>query len=185
MIHAFDMTQDIERILVTEADLRRRIAEVGAEIARDYAGKQPILVGVLKGVVPFFADMARAIPIPCQWDFMSVTSFEGGTQSTGKLTFRKDIEHSIAGRHVLLLEDIIDSGSTLLYIRDLLLQRDPASLKICTMLDKPSGRTVDLEADYVCFTIPGAFVVGCGLDYGDYYRNLPFVGVLKPSVYQD
>ena len=184
MIHPFDMRQDIDRILVTEEEIHRRIAEVGAQIARDYTGKQPILVGVLKGVIPFFADMAQAISIPCQWDFMSVTSFEGGTQSTGKLTFRKDIDHNIAGRHVLLLEDIIDSGSTLLYIRDLLLQRNPASLKICTLLDKPSGRTVELEADYVCFTIPGAFVVGYGLDYDDYYRNLPFVGVLKPSVYQ-
>ncbi len=179
------MMQDIDRILVSEEELRARIREVGAQLAADYAGKKPIFVGVLKGVVPFFAEMTQAVQIPCQWDFMSVTSFEGGTQSTGRLTFRKDIDHDIKGRHVVILEDILDSGSTLKYIKELLLQRGPASLKICTMLDKPSGRTVELEADYVCFTIPKAFVVGHGLDYDDYYRNLPFVGVLKPSVYTD
>lgn len=185
MIHPSDMSQDIERVLISEEQLHSRIREVGAQLSADYAGKKPIFVGVLKGVVPFFAEMAMAVQIPCQWDFMSVTSFEGGTQSTGKLTFRKDIDHDIAGRHVVILEDILDSGATLKYVRELLLKRNPASLKICTMLDKPSGRTVELEADYTCFTIPGAFVVGFGLDYDDYYRNLPYVGVLKPSVYQD
>ena len=185
MIHPYDMMQDIERILVSEEDLQKRIREVGAQLSAEYAGKKPIFVGVLKGVVPFYAAMALAVQIPCQWDFMSVTSFEGGTQSTGKLTFRKDIDHNIEGRHVIILEDILDSGATLKYIKELLLRRNPASLKICTMLDKPSGRTVELEADYSCFTIPGAFVVGFGLDYDDYYRNLPFVGVLKPSVYAD
>ena len=185
MIHPSDMSQDIERVLISEEQLHSRIREVGAQLSADYAGKKPIFVGVLKGVVPFFAEMAMAVQIPCQWDFMSVTSFEGGTQSTGKLTFRKDIDHDIAGRHVVILEDILDSGATLKYVRELLLKRNPASLKICTLLDKPSGRTVELEADYTCFTIPGAFVVGFGLDYDDYYRNLPYVGVLKPSVYQD
>ena len=185
MIHPSDMSQDIERILISEEEIHSRIREVGAQLSADYAGKKPIFVGVLKGVVPFFAEMAMAVQIPCQWDFMSVTSFEGGTQSTGKLTFRKDIDHDIAGRHVVILEDILDSGATLKYVRELLLKRNPASLKICTLLDKPSGRTVELEADYTCFTIPGAFVVGFGLDYDDYYRNLPYVGVLKTSVYRD
>lgn len=185
MIHELDMLQDIERILVTEAEIHERVQAVGAQLSADYAGKKPIFVGVLKGVVPFFAEMMRAVQIPCQMDFMSVTSFEGGTESTGKLTFRKDIDHNIEGRHVVILEDILDSGSTLKYIRELLLQRNPASLKICTLLDKPSGRKVEIEPDYACFTIPGAFVVGFGLDYEDYYRNLPFVGVLKPSVYAD
>lgn len=185
MIHPYDMMQDIERILVSQEELQQRIREVGDRISQDYAGKNPIFVGVLKGVVPFFAAMTQAVQIPCQWDFMSVTSFEGGTQSTGKLTFRKDIDHDIRGRHVVILEDILDSGSTLKYIKELLLQREPDSLKICTMLDKPAGRTVELEADYACFTIPKAFVVGFGLDYEDYYRNLPFVGVLKPEVYSD
>lgn len=185
MIHEFDMTQDIERILVTEQEIHARIREVGAQLTADYAGKRPIFVGVLKGVVPFFAEMVQAVQIPCQMDFMSVTSFEGGTASTGMLTFRKDIDHDIAGRHVVILEDILDSGCTLKYILELLQKRNPASLKICTLLDKPSGRKVEIEPDYSCFTIPGAFVVGFGLDYEDYYRNLPFVGVLKPAVYSN
>ena len=185
MINSFDMMQDIERILVTEEEIHARIREVGKQIAEDYRGRRPILVGVLKGVVPFFAEMAAAIDIPVQEDFMCVTSFEGGTASTGKLTFRKDIDHDIEGRDVIILEDIIDSGSTLRLIVDLFRQRKPNSVKICTLLDKPSGRKVDLAPDYACFTIPAAFVVGFGLDYEDYYRNLPFVGVLKPSVYQD
>ena len=185
MINKFDMMQDIERILVTEEDIHKRIREVGAQISEEYRGKCPILVGVLKGVVPFFAEMAQAITIPVQEDFMCVTSFEGGTESTGKLTFRKDIDHDIEGRDVIILEDIIDSGSTLKLIKELFAQRKPASVKICTLLDKPSGRKVDLEADYACFTIPAAFVVGFGLDYDDYYRNRPFVGVLKPEVYMN
>ena len=135
--------------------------------------------------MPFFAEMSQAITIPVQEDFMCVTSFEGGTESTGKLTFRKDIDHDIEGRHVIILEDIVDSGSTLKLIKELFARRSPASVKICTLLDKPSGRKVQLEPDYTCFTIPAAFVVGYGLDYDDYYRNLPFVGVLKPGVYMN
>jgi hypoxanthine phosphoribosyltransferase len=121
--------------------------------------------------------------IPMQQDFMSVSSYEGGTYSTGKLTFRKDLDHDIKGRHVLILEDILDSGRTLNRILERLKEREPASIKICAMLDKPSGRKEPLEADYICFTIPDGFVVGMGLDYQDYYRNLPFVGVLKPEMY--
>ena len=185
MINKSDMLQDIERVLVSEEEIHARIKEVGAQIAEDYRGKCPILVGVLKGVVPFFAEMANAISIPVQEDFMCITSFEGGTESTGKLTFRKDIDHDIEGRHVLILEDIIDSGSTLKMICEMFRERKPASIRICTLLDKPTGRKVDLKPDYTCFTVPPAFVVGFGLDYEDYYRNLPFVGVLKPSVYQD
>ena len=185
MINKSDMLQDIERVLVSEEEIHARIKEVGAQIADDYRGKCPILVGVLKGVVPFFAEMANAISIPVQEDFMCITSFEGGTESTGKLTFRKDIDHDIQGRDVLILEDILDSGRTLKLIVDMFRARNPRSVKICTMLDKPTGRREELEADYVCFTIPDAFVVGFGLDYDDYYRNLPFVGVLKPSVYQE
>lgn len=183
MIDRFDMMEDIEQVLITEEELQARIKEVGAQISDDYRGKCPILVGVLKGVVPFYAAMSRAITIPVQEDFMCVTSFEGGTASTGKLTFRKDIDHDIEGRDVLILEDILDSGRTLKMIVDLFQARRPNSVKICTMLDKPSGRTEDLKPDYVCFTVPNAFVVGFGLDYEDYYRNLPFVGILKSSVY--
>lgn len=185
MINKTDMMQDIERVLVSEEEIHARIKEVGAQISEDYRGKCPILVGVLKGVVPFFAEMAQAITIPLQMDFMCVTSFEGGTASTGKLTFRKDIDHDIEGRDVLILEDIVDSGSTLKLIKELFQTRNPKSVKICTLLDKPTGRKVELVPDYTCFTVPAAFVVGYGLDYDDYYRNLPFVGVLKPSVYTE
>ena len=161
MINKFDMQQDIERVLVSEEDIHARIREVGAQISEDYRGKCPILVGVLQGVVPFCGEMSQAISIPVQ----------------------EDIDHDIEGRDVLILEDIIDSGSTLKLIVELFQARKPASIKICTLLDKPSGRKVDLEPDYTCFTIPAAFVVGFGLDYEDYYRNLPYVGVLKPAVY--
>ena len=185
MINKSDMLQDIERVLVSEEEIHARIKEVGAQIADDYRGKCPILVGVLKGVVPFFAEMANAISIPVQEDFMCITSFEGGTESTGKLTFRKDIDHDIEGRHVLILEDIIDSGSTLKMICEMFHERKPASIKICTLLDKPERRRpgVTLQADYVGFTVPNAFVVGYGLDYNEKYRNLPYVGILKPEVY--
>ena len=185
MINRFDMMQDIESVLISEEEIHTRIREVGAQLSEDYRGKNPILIGVLKGVVPFFAEMTQAITIPIQEDFMCITSFEGGTESTGKLTFRKDIDHDIEGRDVLILEDIIDSGSTLKMIIELFQKRNPKSIRICTLLDKPSGRKVDLSPDYTCFTIPAAFVVGYGLDYDDYYRTLPFVGVLQPSGSQD
>lgn len=184
MINKFDMMADIERVLFSEADLQKRIREVGAQISEDYRGKCPLLVGVLKGVVPFYAAMAQAITIPVEEDFMCVSSY-AGTQSTGTLTFRKDIDLDITGRDVLILEDILDSGRTLKKIVELLKERRPNSVKICAMLDKPTGRKEELTADYVCYTVPDAFVVGFGLDYENYYRNLPFVGVLKPSVYQD
>ena len=179
-----EMEKDILKVLVSEEQLKQRIGEVAAEISRDYAGKCPILVGVLNGVVPFYAAMTQAITIPMVVDFMTVKSYEG-TNSTGILNIRKDLDHDIEGRDVLILEDILDSGRTLSYIVDLFKARNPRSVKICTMLDKPDGRVVDLNADYVCFNVPNAFVVGMGLDYNDYYRNLPFVGVLKPEVYKD
>ena len=185
MIHETDMLQDIEKSLVTEEEIHRRVKDVGKILTEEYRGKKPIVVGVLKGVVPFYAEMTRAIEIPLQEDFLSITSYEGGSKSTGKLTFRKDIDHDIRGRHVLILEDILDSGATLKTVIGLLQERGPASIKICTLLDKPSGRKVDLNPDYACFVIPDGFVVGCGLDYKDYYRNLPFVGILKKSVYED
>lgn len=182
-MHPTDMMEDIEKVLVSAQEIDARVGEIAREISAEYAGKNPLFVGVLKGVVPFFAKLLNEITIPCQTDFMSVTSFEGGTESTGTLTFRKDLDYDIAGRHVVILEDIIDSAHTLKYITALLEKRNLASLKICTLLDKPSGRKVDLEADYTCFTIPDGFVVGFGLDYDDYYRNLPCVGILKPQVY--
>lgn len=184
MMHPTDMMQDIEKILVSQEEIAEKVAQVGAQLSREYAGKNPIFVGILKGVVPFYAAMLQAITIPCQTEFMCVSSYHG-TQSSGKLIFRKDLDQDIAGRHVILLEDILDSGTTLYELMDVLRSRNPASLKICTLLDKPEGRKKPIEADYCCFTIPNEFVVGYGLDYNEYYRNLPFVGVLKPSVYQD
>ena len=179
MINKTDMLQDIERVLVSEEEIHARIKEVGAQIAEDYRGKCPILIGVLKGVVPFFAEMANAINIPVQEDFMCITSFEGGTESTGKLTFRKDIDHDIEGRHVLILEDIIDSGRTLSYLMQNLKTRKPKSLKLCTLLDKPDRRVVEVPVDYVGFVIPDEFVVGYGMDYDQRYRNLPYIGFVE------
>jgi len=184
MVNKYNMMEDIEQILIDAETLQAKIKEVGAQISRDYIGKRPILVGILKGVVPFYAAMAQAIDIPIEEDFMCISSYSG-TQSTGSIRYRKDLDLDIEGRDVLILEDILDSGRTLKAVKENLLQRKPASLKICTLLDKPEGRVVELEADYVCFTIPDAFVVGYGLDYNEHYRNLPFVGVVKPSVYQE
>ena len=174
MMDPKNMMNDIQEILVSEEQLRTRIAEMGAQLSADYAGKRPLLVGILKGVVPFYAAMAQAMTIPVQEDFMCVSSYDG-TQSTGTLTFRKDLDVDITGRDVLILEDILDTGRTLKKIKELLLTRGPSSVKICTLLDKPEGRKVELEADYV----------GFGLDYDECYRNLPFVGVVKPEVYAD
>lgn len=185
MINKENMMADIEKVLVSAEDIHRRIKEVGAEIAKDYRGRCPIVIGVLKGVVPFYAEMSQAIDVPIQEDFMCITSFEGGRKSTGKLTFRKDIDHDIEGRDVLILEDIIDSGKTIQKTIEFLNMRNPKSIEVCTLLDKPSGRAVPFTPKYSCFTIPDGFVVGFGLDYDDYYRNLPFVGILKKEVYTD
>lgn len=178
------MLQDIERILISEEELQARIKELGAEVAKDYADKKPIFVGVLKGVVNFFKDMVTATPIRCEYDFMAVSSYGSGTASSGNVQMLKDISTDIKGRHVIILEDILDSGNTLKFVRERLLSMGPASLKICTLLDKPERRKVDIYADYIGFTVPNEFVVGYGLDYDEFYRNLPFVGVLKPEVYK-
>ena len=183
MINKVEMMGDIERVLFSEEQIQSRIKEVGAQISKDYYGKCPVVIGILKGVVPFYAAMVQQITVPLEEDFMCVSSYEG-TESTGKIILRKDVDVPLRDRHVLILEDILDSGRTLSYLVELFQARNPRSVKICTMLDKPEGRVVDLKADYVCFTVPNAFVVGMGLDYTDYYRNLPFVGVLKPEVYK-
>ncbi len=177
------MLQDIERVLISEEELQKRIGELGQQLAKDYDGKDPIFVGVLKGVVNFFTDMVRATPIRCQYEFMAVSSYGGGTSTSGHVKLQKDVSCSIKGRHVVILEDILDTGLTLKYVTEHLLAMEPASLKICTMLDKPERRKVDIYADYIGFTIPNEFVVGFGLDYQEFYRNLPFIGVLKPEVY--
>lgn len=177
------MLQDIERVLISEEELQKRIGELGQQLAKDYDGKDPIFVGVLKGVVNFFTDMVRATPIRCQYEFMAVSSYGGGTSTSGNVKLLKDVSCNIKGRHVVILEDILDSGLTLKFVTEHLCAMEPASLKICTLLDKPERRKVDIFADYVGFTIPNEFVVGFGLDYQEFYRNLPFVGVLKPEVY--
>ncbi len=177
------MLQDIERVLISEEELQKRIGELGQQLAKDYDGKDPIFVGVLKGVVNFFTDMVRATPIRCQYEFMAVSSYGGGTSTSGNVKLLKDVSCNIKGRHVVILEDILDSGLTLKFVTEHLRSMEPASLKICTMLDKPERRKVDIFADYVGFTIHNEFVVGFGLDYQEFYRNLPFVGVLKPEVY--
>ena len=179
------MERDIQQILLTEEQIQNRIAELGEELTREYAGKNPVVVGVLKGVVVFYADMIRHINVPCQMDFMWVSSYEG-TDSTGKMNLKKDVSADIKGRHVLILEDIFDTGNSLDYTYRHILSKEPASVKICTLLDKPERRKpgITLQADYVGFTVPNEFVVGYGLDYNECYRNLPYIGILKPEVYE-
>lgn len=177
------MMQDIERVMISEEELRRRIRELGKQITEDYAGKVPVFVGVLRGVIIFFADMIRTVELPCELDLISVSSYGSGTVTSGEVVLKKDVSLDLEGRDVIILEDIIDTGLTLRWTVDHLLKKHPASLKICALLDKPERREVEICADYIGFTIPNEFVVGFGLDYDDRYRNLPFVGVLKPEVY--
>ncbi len=179
------MHNDILKVLITEEQLKARIAELGKQLTADYAGKDPVFVGVLKGVVVFYADMVRAIDTPCQFDFMWICSYEG-TNTTGVMQVKRDISADIKGRHVVILEDIFDTGNSLDFTYKHLLTKEPASLKICTLLDKPSRRKpgITLQADYVGFEVPNEFVVGYGLDFNEHYRNLPYVGVLKPEAYQ-
>ena len=179
------MEKDIQKILLSEEQIKARIKELGAELSREYADKDPIVIGVLKGVVVFYADMIREITVPCQMDFMCVSSYHG-TESTGRTMISKDIANDIYGRHVLILEDIFDTGNSLEFVCNHLRNKKPASLKICTLLDKPDRRKpgVTVKCDWVGFTIPNEFVVGYGLDFNEHYRNLPYVGVLKPEAYE-
>ena len=178
------MTNAIEKVLISEEEIKAKVQEMGKILSKEYADKDPIFVGVLKGVVVFFADMMRAIDIPCQIDFMWISSYSG-TNSTDKMEVKRDVSADIKGRHVVILEDIYDTGNSLDFTYKHLLSKEPASLKICTLLDKPERRdpTVTLKADWVGFTVPNEFVVGYGLDFNEHYRNLPFVGVLKPEMY--
>ena len=179
------MERNIQEVLLTEEQIRQRIAQLGETLTEEYKDKAPIIVGVLKGVVVFYADMIRAIKTPCQMDFMWVSSYEG-TESTGSLVVKRDVSADIRGRHVLILEDIFDTGNSLDFVCKHLMAKEPASIKICTLLDKPEGRVkgFEIDADYIGFSIPNEFVVGYGLDYNEQYRNLPFVGILKPEVYE-
>jgi hypoxanthine phosphoribosyltransferase len=177
------LDDDISTILVDEATIQRRISELGASISEAYAGKDLVLVSVLKGSIIFMADLVRAITVPHEIDFMATSSYGAATSSSGVVRILKDLNVSIQGRNVLVVEDIIDSGHTLTYLLRLLTERQPASLRIVTLLDKPERRAVHIDVDWVGFSIPNEFVVGYGLDYNELYRNLPYIGVLKPSVY--
>lgn len=175
---------DIEYVLLSEEEIQKKVKEVGAKISADFAGKNPVFVGVLKGCFVFMADLLRSISIGCSVDFMAVSSYNG-TTTTGAVKINKDLNSDICGRHLVLVEDILDSGVTLNYLKNYLLVRKPASVSIVTLMDKPSRRKADVYADYSCFEVPDAFVVGYGLDYNEKYRNAPYIGVLKPEIYSD
>ncbi len=179
------MHKDILDILISEEQLRAKVAELGKQITQDYRGKNLLLLGTLKGAVPFIADLSRTIELPLEIDYMAVASYGASTHSSGVVRIVKDLEGPINQKHLLIIEDIIDSGLTLHYLVDLLNRRNPLSLRICTLLDKERERLKAVRIDYTGFTIPDKFVVGYGLDYAQRYRNLPYIGVLKPSVYED
>ena len=176
--------RDIKEVLISEEQLAAKVAELGARISKDYEGKKLIILWVLKGSVVFMTDLLRQITIPVEMDFMAVSSYGSGTKTSGVVKILKDLDRLIQGYHVLIVEDILDSGMTLSYLTELLRDRNPASIRIATLLDKPDRRKVDIKPDYVGFRIPDEFVVGYGLDYAELYRNLPYVGVLAPHVYE-
>ncbi len=179
------LEKDIEKILVSREEISRRCAELGEILTKEYQGKNPLVVGVLKGAVPFMADIVKEMDCQLELDFMDVSSYGNALVSSGEVKIIKDLDTNVEGREMLVVEDIIDSGRTLAYLVDLFKYRKANSVKIVTLLDKPEGRVVDIKADYVGFDVPNEFVVGYGLDYREQYRNLPYVGVLKPSVYQN
>lgn len=177
------LEKDIDSVLFSEEELKNRVAELAAMIEKDYEGEEIMLIGVLRGSFVFMADLCRAIDLPCTLDFMSVSSYGKGTTSNGQVQITKDLSEDISGRHVIVVEDILDSGNTLSYLLKMLQNRNPASIRLCTLLDKPDRRVKQVEVHYSGFTIPDAFVVGYGLDYAEKYRNLPYIGILKPEVY--
>ena len=177
------LEKDIKKVMISDDEIVDAAKKLGAQLTKDYQDKNPILVGVLKGSVPFMAELIKHIDTHVELDFMVVSSYHGGTSSSGVINIKKDVDQDVSGRHVLFIEDIIDTGQTLKNLRDTFKDRNVASVKIATLLDKPEGRVVEIEADYTCFTIPNEFVVGYGLDYNENYRNIPYVGVLKEEVY--
>ena len=183
MIEQGAMHPDIEQVLFTEEDIAAMVKRMGAEISRDYQGKDLVLIAVLRGAVVFMGDLMRSIDVPLAIDFMAVSSYGDKAKSSGVVRIVKDLDMDIKGRDVLIVEDILDSGLTLSYIKELLESRGPRSIRIATLLDKPSRRKVDLQADYIGFSVPDEFVIGYGLDYDEKYRNLPYIGILKPEVY--
>jgi hypoxanthine phosphoribosyltransferase len=180
-----DMHQDIQEVLLNTEEIQAKIVELGKQITADYTGKNLLLLGTLKGAVPFIGDLAQAINLPLEIDYMAISSYGNRTQSSGVVRILKDLEGPVQHKHVLIVEDIIDSGQTLHYLMDVLRQRKPLSLCVCTLLDKGRERIKPVRLDYTGFQIPDQFVVGYGLDYAQRYRNLPYIGILKPSVYED
>jgi hypoxanthine phosphoribosyltransferase len=178
------LADNLDEVLLSKEEIDEKVKELGKMLAEEYAGKRPLLICVLKGALIFVADLARAMNIPLEVDFMAVSSYGISTKSSGVVRILKDLETGIEGRHVLIVEDIIDTGLTLKYLIENLKSRKPASIKICTLLDKPSRRRVQLQPDFSGFEIPDKFVIGYGLDFSEIYRNLPFIGVLKPEAYQ-
>ncbi|MBR7091574.1 MAG: hypoxanthine phosphoribosyltransferase [Clostridia bacterium] len=178
-----NMRDDLESILYTEEALAEVVKQLGARISEDYQDKNLLIVGILKGSMVFMADLMRQITIPCDIDFLAVSSYGSGVKSSGEVRVLKDLDSKLEGKDLLLIEDILDSGTTLSYIKRMLSTRKPASVRICTLLDKPERRKTDIKADYVGLTVPNAFIVGYGLDYDQKYRNLPFIAVLKPEIY--
>ncbi|WP_102029545.1 hypoxanthine phosphoribosyltransferase [Salirhabdus sp. Marseille-P4669] len=177
------MQNDIKEVLITEEEIQTKIKQLGQELTAEYKERFPLVIGVLKGAMPFMADLVKRMDTYLEMDFMDVSSYGGGMQSTGEVKILKDLDTQVEGRDILIIEDIIDSGLTLSYLVDLFKYRKAKSIKIVTLLDKPTGRKVDLKADVIGFEVPDAFVVGYGLDYQEKYRNLPYIGVLKPEVY--
>ena len=179
-----NMTDDILKVLIEEDAIAEKVKELGAKISADYAGKKLLVLGVLKGSFVFMADLIRAITVPCEIEFMAVSSYRAGVKSSGVVKIIKDIDINPQDYNILIVEDILDSGLTLKYLKELLMQRHASDIRIATLLDKPARRAADIQADYTCFEVPDEFVVGYGLDFAEKYRNLPYVGVLKPEVYE-
>ena len=183
MAQEFKQYEDLEKVLVTKDEIAQKVNALGKQITEDYQGKSLIAVCILKGAVVFFSDLIRAIDLPMDLDFMAISSYGSSTKSTGVVKLVKDLDRDVYGRNVLVVEDIVDSGMTLSYIKKELLHRGASSVRIATLLDKPARRRVELEVEYSCFNIPDAFVVGYGMDYDEKYRNLPDVGILHPRIY--
>jgi hypoxanthine phosphoribosyltransferase len=177
------LQNDIQEILISEEEIQSKIKELGAQLSVKYEGKNPLVICVLKGAFIFMADLVKSITVPLELDFMAVSSYGASTKSSGIIKIIKDLDASVEGRDVLIVEDIIDSGLTLTHLIELLKNRNANSVCVVTLFDKPARRTVNLEADYTGFTLPDAFVVGYGLDYAEHYRNLPYIGILKPEIY--
>ena len=183
MSDMLELSQDIERILISEEALQSRVRELGAEISRDYAGHVPLLIGILKGSFIFMADLMRTLSIPCQLDFLALASYGRAAVSSGSVRILKNIDFEITGRDILFVEDILDSGNTVGYIKKMMAQFAPASVRMCTLLDKPARRQYPIVSDYTGFEVPDEFLVGYGLDYAENYRGLPYVGILKKKIY--